>query len=241
MDAQADMKAEPIHRRLQYISSYTGKLLRQKFGRGPEACFAFAGGPFLLIEIGGFVTPMEEALFRQGQSIAVDTVRQAIMTGILEELKGVIQSMLELEVRMMFHDWNFPNNSGLIAAALDRELPTEAPKTPSFEPDYRLVEHEVSRLSALVQKVPEEVRTYRINERFCVVIRRGILVPIEKALIAKGYEQELLNTKDDLEKTYFHRDGTFSDLFRAPVADIFLDWSFPNDLGFICFVLESRR
>ncbi|WP_284643588.1 hypothetical protein [Paenibacillus silviterrae] len=29
--------------RLQHISGYAGKLLRQKFGRGPDPIFAYAG------------------------------------------------------------------------------------------------------------------------------------------------------------------------------------------------------
>jgi len=71
-----------------------------------------------------------------------------------------------------------------------------------------------------------------------LVKRDGILVQIEKQLIIKGYEQTLMVTKDELEKSYLHRDSRFEEIFRNPVADIFVDWDFSEDRSIMCFVLK---
>jgi uncharacterized protein YbcI len=77
-----------------------------------------------------------------------------------------------------------------------------------------------------------------ISPKIFLVKRDGILVRIERVLNAKGFEQTLLVTKDELEKSYLHRDGRFEEIFSNPVADIFVDWDFNEDKSIICFVLK---
>lgn len=224
---------------LKHISGYTGKLLRQKFGRGPEYCQASARHHFLVLSVQGFLSPMEEVLLRLGHQVTVATARQAVMTSLLEEMKGVIQSTLDADVTGFYSDWNLPNNNGLIVALIEPPL-TEGDREEAGDKDpvFSLLEQEVSRLSALVEKVPERIRVYCIHSKMFIVIREGILVPIEKALVQKGFRNELLIAKEELEKSYFHRDGEFDKLFGRPVQDIFIDWSLTNDNSLICFVLK---
>lgn len=57
----------------------------------------------------------------------------------------------------------------------------------------------MGRISFLVEKVPDEIKTYPISPSIYLIERRGILIQIEKALIEKGFENELRFTKDELE------------------------------------------
>lgn len=224
---------------LKHISGYAGKLLRQKFGRGPEYCQAYARHHFLVLSVQGFLSPMEEALLRLGHQVIVTTARQAVMTSLLEELKGVIQLTLDADVTGFYTNWSLPNNNGLIVALTHLPLTEDNPgEAGDQDPVFSQLEQEVSRLSALVEKVPERIRVYRIHSKMFIVIREGILVPIEKALAQKGFHNELLIAKEELEKSYFHRDGRFDLLFGRPVQDIFFDWSLTNDNSLICFVLK---
>ncbi|MFS0820449.1 Na-translocating system protein MpsC family protein [Bacillus sp. 1P02SD] len=224
-----------LQEKLKYISSYTSKLLRNKFGRGPESCSAATADRFLVLHIRGFVSPMEEVLLEENQIIQVDHARDVVINSILDELKGVYQVTLETEVKGFFHDWNFPNNNGVIIAELvDSLLPMEKNK----EVNFSLLETEVDRISLLVEKTPDHIFSFQISPKIFIVKREGILVPIEKALIEAGFENELHFTKDELEKSYFHRYGKFDQLFHRPVTDIFIDWNFKNDNSLICFVLK---
>lgn len=222
-------------KKLDYISSYISKLLRKNFGRGPHSCQTSFNNKFLVTFIRGFVTPMEEVLLNQGHSKDVDNARTLIMEQLLEEIKGVVQVSLETEVNEYYHDWNYPNNSGVIVIVLEKE---EDHRDIS-EIDVPALEKEIGKLSLLVEKVPDQIYTYPITPNIYVIERIGILVPIEKALLEKGYEQELRFTKDELEKSYFHRDGRFQDIFHKDIRDIFIDWNFKENKSIMVFLLNS--
>lgn len=72
-----------------------------------------------------------------------------------------------------------------------------------------------------------------------MVRREGILVEIEKSLIEKGYEQTLVVTKDELEKSFLHHNGHFEEIFSRPVEDILVDWDLHKDNSVICFILKN--
>jgi uncharacterized protein YbcI len=219
----------------EYISSYISKLLRKKFGRGPRNCHTTVSQNYLVTYIGGFLSPMEDILLQHGQNKYVDHARNVIITHLLDEIKGVIQITFDVEVEEYYHDWNFPNNSGIFIFVLD----TEGNQKIKPDIDIQRLELEVGRISLLVEKVPDEINTCQISPTIFLIERRGILVQIEKALIDKGFENELKFTKDELEKSYFHRYGRFGDIFHTSVKDIFIDWNFKEDKSYMAFILHS--
>lgn len=218
----------------EYISSYISKLLRKNFGRGPRNCHTSVSGNYLVTYIRGFLSPMEDVMLQQGQNKSVDYARNVIITHLLDEIKGVIQITLDVEVEEYYHDWNFPNNTGILIFILD----TETAQKSIPEIDLQKLELEVGRISLLVEKVPDKIITRQISPSIYLIERIGILIQIEKALIEKGFENELKYTKDELEKSYFHRYGEFEDIFHRSVRDIFIDWNFKQDKSFMAFILN---
>ncbi|MDQ1004419.1 uncharacterized protein YbcI [Neobacillus niacini] len=219
----------------EYISSYISKLLRKKFGRGPQSCQTTVSKNHLVTYIRGFLSPMEDILLEYGQNKYVDHARGVIITHLLDEIKGVVQVTLDVEVVDYYHDWNFPNNSGVLIFVLDNEAGEEY----KADVDIQRLENEISRLSLLVEKVPDKVHIFPISSSICLIERTGILIQIEKALIEKGFEKELRYTKDELEKKYFHRDGRFGDIFHKSVMDMFIDWNFKEDKSLMAVILRS--
>jgi uncharacterized protein YbcI len=220
--------------KLNSISSYTSKLLRRNFGRGPESCQSTVSNGHFVIHIRGFISPMEEVLMEQGQRDQVERARTIIINHIIEELKGVIQVSLEREVEEYYQDWNFPNNTGIIIFVLSETERKEIPEKVMMIKD---LESEVARISELVQKVPDKINVYSLSSSIYIVERKGILIPIEKALISKGFANELRITKDELEKKYFHRYGRFSEIFNGGIRDIFIDWNFPADKSLMAVIV----
>ncbi|WP_343221453.1 MULTISPECIES: Na-translocating system protein MpsC family protein [Ornithinibacillus] len=221
---------------LNSISSYTSKLLRKNFGKGPKSCQTTINHQFVVMYIRGFISPMEEVLMSQGQTSQVEIARNVIINHVLEELTGVIQVSLDREVEHYYHDWNFPNNSGVIIYVLNEEIKKENinPKI-----DNSMLEREVARISDLVQKVPDHISVIPVAPTIYIVERRGILIPIEKALIDQGFKDELLITKDTLEKSYFHRYGKFREIFNSDIKDIFIDWNTKEDKAVMVFILGN--
>ncbi|WP_442598715.1 Na-translocating system protein MpsC family protein [Neobacillus sp. D3-1R] len=226
-----------IQENLLSISNLTSKLLRKNFGRGPDSCHASLNNRFLVFYIRGFLTPMETVLLENGNSDNIEISRNIVMQNLLSQLKGVLEIEFELDVVSYYHDWNYPNNTGTIIVEFESAIIT-VQNIDSF-PQHEPLVNEVNRISILVEKSPEKIEAYQITNKLFLVKRIGVLVPIEKALIAKGFQQTLNITKDELEKSYLHRDGRFETIFNQPVLDIFVDWNFNEDNSVICFVLKS--
>ncbi|MFJ5761622.1 Na-translocating system protein MpsC family protein [Neobacillus sp. NPDC093182] len=219
----------------EYISSYISKLLRKNFGRGPRNCHTTVTSNYLVTYVGGFLSPMEDIMLQHGQNKYVDHARNVIITHLLDEIKGVIQITFDFEVEEYYHDWDLPNNSGILIFVLD----TETDQKIKSDIDIQRLELEVGRISLLVEKVPDKINICPISPTIFLIERKGILIQIEKALIDKGFENELKYTKDELEKGYFHRYGRFEDIFHKPVRDIFIDWNFKEDKSIMAFILNS--
>ncbi|MDQ0230370.1 Na-translocating system protein MpsC family protein [Metabacillus malikii] len=226
-----------IQDQLSTLSGYASKLLRKVFGRGPKSCQAFANQQFLVIYIRGFLSPMEEALISQGRNDYVERARNVIMKPVLEELRGVIQITLDVEVNETYHDWNISNYSGLIMFVLNSSLHNSNHLIAFNSAE---LENQVSQISAQLQKVPDQIHTYSLSEQIVLVERKGILITLEKALINHGFGEELRMTKDNLEKDYFLHERSIIELFQRPIADLFIDWDFVMDKSLMCFIIDNR-
>jgi uncharacterized protein YbcI len=233
------MNTPPLHEKLMNLSSLTSKILRKNFGRGPDSCHAFANGPFLVFYIRGFLSPLESVLLENGNTDNVEISRTIVIKKLLMQLKGVLEMEFGVEVKSFYHDWNYPNNTGMITIEFESYLTSMEETSLGSSHESQSLINEIDRISILVQKKPEKTEAFFISPKVYLVKRDGILIQIEKALIEKGYEHTLLVTKDELEKLYLHRNGHFEEIFNRPVADIFVDWDFDADNSMICFVLKN--
>lgn len=222
---------------LKHISSYTSKLLRQKFGKGPESCHASYGNRYIVLYLRKFISPMEEILLTQNQHETVTHSRHMIIETILVELKGVIQVTMDVEVLEFYHDWSYENNTGVIVAYVEDGSAEPFPEESDF-PEKMALEQEVSRLSLLLQKLPGSLESFKISPKIYITIRYETLVRIEKALINKGYGKILKITKNEYEKKLLHHDGGFEQIFGSKVTDIFCDEDFSLDKALTIFVTK---
>lgn len=226
-----------INQKLLDMSSLTSKMLRKNFGRGPESCNAFANLQYLVFYIRGFLSPMEVVLLENGNSDTIDMSRNIVMHNVLTELKGILEIEFEQDVKSFYQDWNYPQNRGMVVVEFENSV-FEGEEQNASTALFESLIQEVDRISILVQKKPEVTKVYPISSKLYLVKREGILIQIEKALIEKGYDQTLLVTKDELEKSYLHHDSRFEEIFHNPVSDIFVDWDLRRDNSIICFVLK---
>ncbi len=232
------MSTEPLQEKLMKLSSLTSKMLRKNFGRGPDSCFGFVNGPFLVLYIRGFLSPMESVLLESGNLDNIDMSRTIVMNKVLNHLKGMLEIEFEIDVKSAYHDWNYNQNTGMIAIEFDRNIAGAFVNNEDTSILKNLI-NEVDRISIIVQKKPEMTDAFSISPKVYLVKREGILIEIEKSLIAKGYEETLMVTKDELEKSYLHHNGHFEEIFSRPVADIFVDWNFHADNSIMCFILKN--
>ncbi|CAM3667207.1 hypothetical protein GCM10009865_03610 [Aeromicrobium ponti] len=216
------------------INSYMGHLLREKFGRGPGNIFCSVSDSLIAIYITGFLTPLEKSLLDHQKVDYVQRTRDLLM----ENLKGEIQSQLEAyikkEVKEIFYDWNLDGQTGMVLALIS--------ELDSNENNYKhskKVNDVIDQVSIEAEKSPDVIYSVKIDDRKLIVVRKGILVSIERELIELGYEETLRIAKRNQEKRLIGEHiSALESYLNTGVADYFIDWDFDGDKSYILFILK---
>lgn len=219
------------------LANNFGKLLRDKFGKGPEAVHVTISAPYVMVYIKGFISAMEQVLLEQGQDLTVKTTREYLMKSIDPEIKGQIKAITDLEIQHIYYDWNLANQSGVFVAV----GPDLAPDIEDSRTQYNgknEVHQEISSISSQAEKAPNEIFSYKLSSRCLIVIRKGILVPIEKQLISLGFDEKLRVAKRQLEGDLLLNSTHFTSILDAEIQDVFVDWDFELDNSVISFIIK---
>ncbi|WP_063867864.1 Na-translocating system protein MpsC family protein [Paenibacillus sp. Soil766] len=222
------------------IASYVGRLLRDSFGKGPQSIFVSINRPFVVLYLKHFLSPTEKILLHQDQIHSIQSTRDLLMKSLIPEIKAYLLVFAGMKIGEFYYDWGLHNHSGVMVGieSGDDDEPI------SLESDYTGKEElhrEISTISQQVEKKPDEVHSFLINERNLVVIRNGILISIEKELIRIGHEESLRLAKRNLEKSHLHNNGHFQSFLNAKINDVFVDWDFHLDKSVIVFILNPGQ
>lgn len=222
------------------LANNFGKLLRDKFGKGPEAIHVTISQPYVLVYIGGFISPMEQVLLEQGQEITVLTTREYLVKSLDPEIRGQIKALTDMDIQHIYYDWNLENHSGVFVAI--------SPDNPDGGEDPRAnykgkedVEKEIIHISEQAEKAPDSVYSYMLSSRSLIVIREGILVPIEKQLVSLGFDETLRVAKRQLEGGMLTGSTQFPIILDSKIQDVFVDWDFDLDKSVITFIHKPNK
>ncbi|WP_417898218.1 Na-translocating system protein MpsC family protein [Bacillus haimaensis] len=220
------------------LASSIGRILRDHFGKGPESIFVTISRPYITIYLRNFLTPMEQALINEKHELTVEETRDKLMQRLAPELKELIKNVSGMEINEFYYDWTLANASGIFVGIGAED---------AFPPDYSYpesikVELEVSNVSKIAEKAPNQIFSHQLNSRTLIVIRKGILVEIEKMLIELGFEEPLTISKRKLEKgLLYKRKELFEEYLDVQIDDIFVNWDFNLDKSTIVFILNPNN
>ncbi|MEH7332526.1 Na-translocating system protein MpsC family protein [Neobacillus drentensis] len=220
------------------LASYIGRTLRENFGKGPESVFVSYNQSIMSVYLRNFITPSEVVLLGQDQESIVQKTRDMLMQNLIPEFKAYIKILTGMEIKEFYYDWSLQNKSGVFVGISSSSSETNEIKSDDFEGRENL-HKEIKRISIQAQKDPEEVLSFRLNQRTLVVIRKGILVSIERELIRLGGSETLKLAKRNLEKRLLHNSNNFEAILNTKVIDIFVDWDFSLDKSAIVLVLSA--
>lgn len=218
------------------ISSYIGRMLRETFGRGPSHVICTLSSPTLAVHLADFLSPMEKSLLaNQDGEVYVQKNRDLLMETIIKDITSYIEAALGTKVDEFFYDWNLQTSTGMFIITLS--------KTATSISDYRnreKVERELAKVTKLAQKEPVEIYSTMLNKRQLMIVRKGIMVPIEKELIKFGFTEQLTIAKRDLEKRLIiEHKRNFENYLNTKIIDKFTFWNFEKDTSYIIFILQS--
>jgi uncharacterized protein YbcI len=221
------------------LAGYIGRTLRENFGKGPESVFVSYNDTVMTIYLRNFISPSENVLLGQQQETIVQTTRDLLMQTLIPEFKAYIKILTSMDISEFYYDWGLHNKSGLFVCIGTKYADSESidDKTYHYHGQESL-HQEINRISLQAEKTPVKVFSYLLNERTLVVIRNGILVPIEKELIRLGHFEALRLAKRNLEKRLLHNSGNFEAILQTKVNDIFVDWDFYQDKSAIVLILS---
>ncbi|WP_284139637.1 Na-translocating system protein MpsC family protein [Virgibacillus sp. LDC-1] len=222
------------------ISSSVGKLLRSYFGKGPRTIYVSVSNKFITIYLQHFLAPMEQVLLKQNSLVKVQETRDIMMEELVPELKVLLSTQIQMPVQQLYYDWDLEKESGIIFAELT-EKQNEEKLQVSLDYDAKeKVHEEIARFTKKAQKTPRNIVSYRLNERTIISKREDILVLIEKELIRTGFREQLRLTKRRLEKNLLNREFIES-VLQQKIQDVFVDWDFEKNIGYIVFILEKEE
>ncbi len=224
----------------QIIASYIGKLLRDHFGKGPESVVVSIGNTFITIHLRNFLTPAERILLMQQQEELVIDTRDKLMLAVIPEILRYLQDVIGVRTEECYYDWDLAQKSGMITVISDDQIP-HALVIPDEYSGKGEVEAELNRISAQVQKAPCSMTSYEMNPRTLLVIRRGVLLPMEREMIRLGQGDTLKRVKRKLEKEYIMSSQVLVGLLHNRISDCFIDWNYSLDKSIIMLTLNPHR
>ncbi|WP_322906729.1 Na-translocating system protein MpsC family protein [Paenibacillus sp. SGZ-1009] len=216
-------------------TSYTTKLLRNRFGKGPESVSIHLCKNCVVFHLKNFISPVEKFLISQEEEQAFRYTRDLMMKSLLPELRSFLQHQLHMDVIDWYYDWGLYHASGVIVALLGPETMAAA--------DYKhkqAIQQQIIQTTRALQKPPEYIDSWWINARMLFVFRRGTTILLEKEFITLGYEPMLRLTKDKLEKRLLQKHTGIEQIVGKKIADLYVDWNFEKDHSMIIYLFEDH-
>lgn len=230
---------QPFH---QLIASYTGKLLRDHFGKGPESVVVSIGHTYITIYLRNFLTPSERILLEQQQEEIILLTRARLMQAVIPEIQSYLEVMNGSKPQEVYYDWDLEHRSGMITVISPE--PVKQGSGACIPIDYSgktSIEAEVIRICQRIQKAPQEVMSYELNPRTLLIVRSGVLLQLERELIRLGQGDFLKGVKKNLEKEHILGSKVLEGLLHHTIADCFIDWNYTLDKSILLLMLDPPR
>ncbi|AIF44721.1 Na-translocating system protein MpsC family protein [Virgibacillus sp. SK37] len=221
------------------IASSVGKLLRDNFGKGPGSIYVSISRGFVTMYLQNFLAPMERILLNQKNDLKIQETRDLMMSELIPEIKWILTSELNSGVKTILYDWELEKKSGIIFAEME-PIFNESEEEDLDYPAKEKLHGEINRFTEKAQKTPMHLVSYKLNERTIISRREEILVLIEKELIQSGFSEQLRLSKRKLEKSLINIDYIES-VLNQEIQDIFVDWDFSDDVGYVVFILKPTK
>ncbi|WP_226528611.1 Na-translocating system protein MpsC family protein [Metabacillus niabensis] len=220
---------------LLLLSSTLSKILKRRFGKGPEMCFVTLHSNRIIVFIRKYITPAEEVLLKNDNVNLVYKFRSAVMEDVVDEFIGKVKDSLGMSFDSYFEDWNFNRNTGMLI--LENSQSRNWINTDIHPAIKEKLFQGISEVHNDIYKAPTSMEIVKINQNMYAVECRNTLIQMEKILYNKGYFGLLQERSNDIKNSYFLHKGKFDSIFDTKVEDIFLFWDYKNDRNYMFFYL----
>ncbi|MDO3408188.1 Na-translocating system protein MpsC family protein [Saccharibacillus sp. CPCC 101409] len=216
-------------------TSYVAKLLRARFGKGPESIGVFLSDKCIMFHLRNFMGPVEQFLLTQEEEKAFRHTRELLMESLLPEMKIYLKEIAGLGISEFYYDWGLHNASGMIVGLI-QPIPGE----PSADYEGKELLHaQIAQVTAEIQKTPEYMDSWWVAPRALAVFRQGITLLLEKEMVELGYSEVLKAAKRRLEKRKLEQEVEAGEILDKTVTDVYVDWDFDRDRSIAVYIFKE--
>ncbi|WP_322906730.1 Na-translocating system protein MpsC family protein [Paenibacillus sp. SGZ-1009] len=215
-------------------TSYVTKLLRSRFGKGPQSVKIVISARCIVFQLRHFISPVEDFLLVHDEEETFRYTRELIMNAVLQDLQQFLQQQIGLQVVNMYYDWGVHNASGVIVGMLEMDADDQVP-------DYegkQTFERKLSDVLEEMQKRPQQLDSWWVDPSILCIYRCGITKLIELELIELGHQDLLKKAKRRLEKRVIAQTLNTQKLLGKSPYELYLDWDFDRDDGIILYTFD---
>lgn len=144
------------------LANNLGKLLRDNFGKGPEAIHVTIYEPYVVVYVSGFISPMEQVLLNQNEEMRVMTTRELLMKSLEPEITGQIKGVTDIEIQHLYYDWNLSHQSGIFVGVCLDDLKADLTEGEPYQGKQE-IHNRIIKMSKLAQKEPERITSYKLS------------------------------------------------------------------------------
>ncbi|GAE37051.1 Na-translocating system protein MpsC family protein [Halalkalibacter akibai] len=221
---------------LTHLSSYISKVLKLKFGKGPETCMAAMGNNLLIVRVHHFMTPTEKVLYEENEVGLALRVRTILMETIFKEISEDVAMLIGLKFTSFYHDWDYKTNQGiLLFMAGDSFEHGDWLKNEGYE--LALCE-KVQSVCGNVHKKPSIVNIIKVSPNLCVVECLDVLIKTEHLLHSGGYHDILSERSYEIRENFTRYKSEFQSILNMNITQMFLVWDYNKNKSFLVFCMK---
>jgi uncharacterized protein YbcI len=200
------------------LSSSFSKLLKKRFGKGPESCWAIFNRGRLYISVRNFITPAEEVLIKKQENELAKRFRSSVLSAVVEEFIPTASEVVGIDFKYFFHDWNYSSNTGFIL--LEQNHSEHERGEDVSNPSHFLKEVEV--IGSQLHRRPEKVRKILNSPNICAIEVIGVQTYLESLLYESGNSELLHRHLDEIKCGYIKHLSQLEKVFNQSLEDVFI-------------------
>jgi uncharacterized protein YbcI len=220
---------------LVYLSSTFSKLLKRRFGKGPETCNIILKGNRFYVYIRNFITPAEEVLMNQGRLELAHNFRSAVINSVTQEFIPEVSIALGISFDSFFHDWNYDKNTGILL--LDNAQSNDEEKIDNRFQNSLF--HLIENVGSYYHKKPASLKIVKFTQHICAIESKEVLLPLERFVYEKGNVDLLLHQAWNIKDGYWKNKEQFESLFGRLIDDMFIMWDYKYNRNYLIFIFNK--
>ncbi|OWR28880.1 hypothetical protein CDO73_16845 [Saccharibacillus sp. O23] len=218
------------------LNAYSDLICKTQFGKQPDSIEIRANDRCCLIFYRGLVDPGDSRL-PDDPDERYSHVYILLEQFIFPALTPKIEALSGRRVEYAFMDWKVENNTSMIAAFL---VPLDEPMPEDLYNGKAQLHSDIESITEKVQKTPVKIESFRLDDDILMIIRKGLLISLEKKLVKKGFNTQLRIAKRELELDRFIEGIPIRDLVGRDLETAYIDWSFKDDVSLLLLKLSEE-